>query len=39
MSVTVVSPVFIGRRDEMASLAALLSRVQARESAFALVGG
>jgi DNA-binding CsgD family transcriptional regulator len=39
MSVTVVSPVFIGRRDEMASLAALLSRVQARESAFALIGG
>ena len=39
MSVSVVSPVFIGRRDEMASLAALLGRAQAREPTFALVGG
>jgi DNA-binding CsgD family transcriptional regulator len=39
MSVSVVSPVFIGRRDEMASLAALLGRAQARQPAFALVGG
>jgi DNA-binding CsgD family transcriptional regulator len=39
MSVSVVSPVFIGRRDEMASLAALRGRAQAREPAFALVGG
>jgi DNA-binding CsgD family transcriptional regulator len=39
MSVSVMSPVFIGRRDEMASLAALLGRAQAHEPAFALVGG
>jgi DNA-binding CsgD family transcriptional regulator/tetratricopeptide (TPR) repeat protein len=39
MSVSVVSPVFIGRRDEMASLAALVGRAQAREPTFALVGG
>lgn len=39
MGVSVVSPVLIGRRDEMASLAALLGRAQAREPAFALVGG
>jgi DNA-binding CsgD family transcriptional regulator len=39
MSVSVVSPVFIGRRDEMASLAALLDRAQGKDSAFALIGG
>jgi ATP/maltotriose-dependent transcriptional regulator MalT len=39
MSVSVVCPVFIGRRGEMASLAALLDRAQARETAFALIGG
>jgi DNA-binding NarL/FixJ family response regulator len=39
MSVSVVSPAFIGRRDEMASLVALLDRAQARESSFALIGG
>ncbi len=39
MSVSVASPVFIGRRGEMASLAALLGRAQAREPAFALVSG
>jgi predicted ATPase len=39
MSVSLVSPVFIGRRDEMASLAALMGRGQAGEPAFALVGG
>jgi len=35
----VVSPVFIGRQDEMSSLARLLDRVRARDSAFALIGG
>jgi ATP/maltotriose-dependent transcriptional regulator MalT len=39
VGVSLVSPVFIGRRDEMASLTALLGRAQAREPAFALVGG
>src|ERR1700759_4441317 len=39
MSVTVVSPVFIGRREELASLAALTRQVQSGESAFALIGG
>ena len=39
MSVSVVSPVFIGRYGEIASLAALQGRAQAREPAFALVGG
>jgi DNA-binding CsgD family transcriptional regulator/tetratricopeptide (TPR) repeat protein len=35
----VVSPVFIGRRDELASLASLLDRARANDPAFALVGG
>jgi ATP/maltotriose-dependent transcriptional regulator MalT len=39
MSVSMVSPVFIGRRAEMASLTALLGQVQAGTPAFALVGG
>jgi ATP/maltotriose-dependent transcriptional regulator MalT len=39
MSVTVVSPVFIGRREELASLAALTKQVQSGEPAFALIGG
>jgi DNA-binding CsgD family transcriptional regulator/tetratricopeptide (TPR) repeat protein len=39
MSVSVVSPVLIGRREEMASLAALLGQAQAREPIFALIGG
>ena len=39
MSVSVVSPVFIGRHGDMASLAVLRSRAQAREPAFVLVGG
>ena len=39
MSVSVVSPVFIGRHGEMASLAVLRGQAQAREPAFALVGG
>jgi predicted ATPase len=39
MSVTVVSPVFIGRRAELASLAALTKQVQSGEPAFVLVGG
>ena len=39
MSVSVVSPVFIGRHDEMASLEAMLGQVQAGKPTFALVGG
>jgi predicted ATPase/DNA-binding NarL/FixJ family response regulator len=39
MSVSAVSPVFVGRRDEMAVLAGLLDRVRQGESAFAVVGG
>ncbi|HEY3880360.1 MAG TPA: AAA family ATPase [Trebonia sp.] len=39
MSVSVVSPVFIGRREEIASLAAPMGRVQASEPAFVLIGG
>jgi DNA-binding CsgD family transcriptional regulator/tetratricopeptide (TPR) repeat protein len=35
----VVSPVFIGRREEVASVAALMGRAQAGEPAFALVSG
>jgi predicted ATPase len=38
-SVSVVSPVFIGRHDEMALLDAMLGRVQAGQPTFALVGG
>ncbi len=34
-----VSPVFIGRREELASLATLLIQASAREPAFALIGG
>ena len=39
MSVSVVSPVFIGRREELTSLATLMAQAQAREPAFALIGG
>jgi DNA-binding NarL/FixJ family response regulator len=39
MSVSVVSPVLIGRRDELASLTGLLGRVQVGQTTFALVGG
>jgi predicted ATPase len=39
MSVSVVSPVFIGRRDEMASLAAALRRAEGGEPAVVLIGG
>ena len=39
MGVGVVSPVFIGRREEVALVAALMGRAQAGEPAFALVGG
>ena len=39
MGISVVSPVFIGRRDEMASLAVVLGRVQEGEPGFVLVGG
>jgi predicted ATPase len=39
MSVSVVSPVFIGRREELASLATLLKQAQSGEPAFALIGG
>ena len=38
-SVSAVSPVFIGRHDEMASLEAMLGQVQAGKPTFALVGG
>ena len=34
-----VSPVFIGRQDEMRALERLLDRAQARDAAFALIGG
>ena len=39
MSVSVVSPVFIGRRDEIAALGGLLDRATAKDPAFALIGG
>jgi predicted ATPase/DNA-binding CsgD family transcriptional regulator len=39
MSGSVVSPVFIGRRAEMASLARLLDRAGAQDTGFALIGG
>jgi DNA-binding CsgD family transcriptional regulator/tetratricopeptide (TPR) repeat protein len=39
MGVGVVSSVFIGRREEVASVAALMGRAQAGEPAFVLVGG
>ena len=39
MSASVVSPVFVGRQEEIASLTALLDRVQRGEPAFALIGG
>jgi len=39
MGVGVVSPVFIGRREEVASVSALMGRSQAGEPAFALVSG
>ncbi len=39
MGANVVSPVFIGRREELASLASLLDRVDDGEPAFALIGG
>ena len=39
MSVSVVSPVFVGRRDEIASAVALMGRTQAGEPAFMLIGG
>ena len=39
MSMSVVSPVFVGRQEEFAALAALLSRVQHGEPAFAVIGG
>jgi predicted ATPase/DNA-binding CsgD family transcriptional regulator len=35
----VVSPVFIGRREELASLAGQLERAKAKDPAFALIGG
>jgi len=35
----VVSPVFIGRREELASLAGLLDQVKSKGPAFALIGG
>ena len=39
MSASVVSPVFIGRREEIASVTALMGRAKVGEPAFALVGG
>ena len=39
MSASVVSPVFVGRQEEIASLTALLDQVQRGEPAFALIGG
>jgi DNA-binding CsgD family transcriptional regulator len=39
MSVSVVSPIFIGRQEELASLSALIERVRAGTPTFALVGG
>ncbi|HEY9244015.1 MAG TPA: AAA family ATPase, partial [Streptosporangiaceae bacterium] len=39
MTISVVSPVFIGRREEMALLTARLDQVQAGQAAVALVGG
>jgi DNA-binding CsgD family transcriptional regulator/tetratricopeptide (TPR) repeat protein len=39
MSVSVVSPVFIGRRHEMASLAAPMRRAEGGEPAVAVIGG
>jgi hypothetical protein len=39
MSASVVSPVFVGRRDEMASLAGPMRWAAGGEPAFALVGG
>jgi predicted ATPase len=39
MSASVVSPVFIGRHDEMAALDAMLGQVQAGKPTSALVGG
>jgi DNA-binding CsgD family transcriptional regulator len=39
MSGSVVSPVFISRRDELTSLVALMRKARAGEPAFALIGG
>ena len=39
MGASVVSPVFIGRHDEMASPTGMLGQVQAGKPTFALVGG
>ena len=39
MGGNLVSPVFIGRQGELASLAGLLERAKAKEPAFALIGG
>jgi DNA-binding CsgD family transcriptional regulator/tetratricopeptide (TPR) repeat protein len=39
MGATVVSPVFIGRQEELASLTALMDQARTGEAAFVLVGG
>lgn len=39
MGAIVVSPVFIGRREELSSLAGQLERARASDPAFALIGG
>ena len=39
MSGSIVSPIFIGRREEMTALAALMDRALAADPAFAVIGG
>src|ERR1700730_9709235 len=39
VAANVVSPVFIGRREELASLAGQLERARGKDPAFALIGG
>ena len=39
MSGSVISPVFIGRKDELAALAQLLDRARAKDTGFALISG
>ncbi|MCW2929291.1 MAG: hypothetical protein JWM19_253 [Actinomycetia bacterium] len=39
MSWSVVSPVFIGRKEEMAALARLVDRARAKDAGFVLIGG
>src|SRR3984885_2679934 len=39
MSGSVISPVFIGRKDELAALAQLLDRARAKDTGFAVISG